>query len=59
MAHNCPITCLKMNLENTFLFTSCSNGIVGFFSVISDKLKGKDLALPSNSYAEEILIEKE
>lgn len=48
-----------MNLENTFLFTSCSNGIVGFFSVISDKLKGKDLALPSNSYAEEILIEKE
>lgn len=48
-----------MNFENTFLFTSCVNGIVGIFSVIHDKSKSKDFLMSNVITSEEILIEKE
>jgi phosphosulfolactate phosphohydrolase-like enzyme len=35
--HNSPISCMKMNIENTFLITACANGVIAFLSIDQGK----------------------
>lgn len=58
-AHSKPITRLKLNFDNTKLFSVGEDGVIGVYTVVDKEPKKKESPqLPIIQLSEEILIEK-
>lgn len=59
VAHSLPIQRMKLNFDNTRLFSVGEDGVIGVYTIIDKEPKKKDAAqLPLIQLSEEILIEK-
>lgn len=57
-AHSLPIEKMCVNFDSTMLFTSGTDGVLGFFEIKDKDLKANKKELAQVSLSDQILIEK-
>lgn len=59
VAHSLPIQRLKLNFDNTRLFSVGEDGVIGVYQIVDKEVRKKDaVSLPQILLSDEILIEK-